>query len=69
MDDMQILHHLKRAHPHSISNLQGDQAVGESLLPLELRRDQRAAGQGLSDPLGILKSLDAREHRAGIGGG
>ena len=59
MDDMQVLHHLERAHPHSVRNLQGDQAVGESLLPLELRRDQRAAGQGLGDPLGILKSLNA----------
>ena len=59
MDDMQILHNLERAHPHSVRNLQGNQAVGESLLPLELRRDQRAAGQGLGNPLGVFKSLNA----------
>jgi hypothetical protein len=59
MDDMQVLHHLERAHPHPVRNLQGDQAVGKTLLALKLRRDQCAAGQGLGYPLGVFKSLNA----------
>jgi hypothetical protein len=29
---------------------------------LELSWNQRATGQSLSNPLGVLESLDAREH-------
>jgi hypothetical protein len=45
--------------PHPIGDLKRNQAVRKALLPLELRRDQRAAGQGLRYPLRILERLDA----------
>jgi hypothetical protein len=56
---MQVLHRKERADAHPVCDLQGNQAVGEALLPLERRRDERAAGQGLRDPLRLLERLDA----------
>ena len=59
MDHMQMLHRQKWADAHSIGDLKRDQAVRKALLPLELRRDQRAASQCLGDALRILEGLDA----------
>ena len=62
MDHVQMLHRQKWADAHPARDLKRHQAVGETLLPLELRRYQRAAGKGLRDPLRIFEGLDAREH-------
>jgi hypothetical protein len=61
---MKVLHRKERADAHPIGDLQGDKAIGKALLPLERWWNQRATGQGLRDPLRILKRLDAAEHRA-----
>jgi hypothetical protein len=45
-----------------VGNLQGNKAIGEALLSLELWRDQGAASKRLADALRILKLLDATKH-------
>ena len=62
MDDIEVLHHLEDAHAHAVSNLQGNKAIGEALLSLELWRDQGAASKRLADALRILKLLDTTKH-------
>jgi hypothetical protein len=59
VDHVQMLHGKKWADAHPACNLERNKAVGESLLPLELRRNQRATGKGLGDALRILECLDA----------
>jgi hypothetical protein len=61
---MQMLHRQKRADTHPVGDFERDQTVSKTLLPLKLRRNQRAAGQSLGDPLCILEGLDAREDGA-----
>jgi hypothetical protein len=58
---MQMLHTQERRDAHPVCNLKRHQAIGETLLALKLRWDQSATSQCLSNPLGILKGLDARE--------
>ena len=59
MDDVKVLHTQKRRDAHPVSNLKSHQAVGKALLALELRWNQRAAGQSLRNALGVFKGLDA----------
>ena len=62
MDDVQMLHTKKRTDVHPSCNLKRHQAVGKTVLPLELRWNQRATGQSFRDALGIFKSFDARKN-------
>jgi hypothetical protein len=55
VDHVQSAASPERADAHPACNLKRHQAVGETLLALELRRYQRAAGQCLGNPLRILK--------------
>jgi hypothetical protein len=62
MNHVQMLHRQERADTHPVSDLKGHQAVSKPLLSLELRWDQRATGERLGNPLGILEGLDAAEY-------
>ena len=59
MNDMQMLHGQKRADAHPVGNLKRHKAVSKPLLPLELRRYQRAAGKRLGNALRVFKCLNA----------
>ena len=64
MDHVQVLHGQERADAHPVGDFERDQTVSKTLLPLELRRDKRAAGKGLCDSLRVLELLNPRKDGA-----